>query len=126
MAIYSGQSTELVTGYDGFVAPPPVKFVERRRFARIRCKNVKACIKLGEGLQAVVDVLNISRGGVCFTSREKYSVGAIVSIATHYIAGGFNIFQDAQIVRFRLPESSPETAPIEYAIEFFTDQRPAK
>ena len=52
---------------------------------------MKAYIKT-EGPGVVVDLVNISRGGVCFTSVADFRLGTKVLIATHYIEGGHNIF----------------------------------
>jgi hypothetical protein len=94
---YSGNSLELVTGH------PPVHVklpypANHRRYPRIPCANVKACVKAGEASRVIVEVVNISRGGVCFLSSEQFSPGTVLSIATHYVEGGQNIFQLCQIL----------------------------
>jgi hypothetical protein len=63
-----------------------------------------------------VNLINISRGGVCFSSHAEFHPGISVSIATHYIEGGNNIFQDGRIVRVQRAPSA--MSPGEYAIEF--------
>lgn len=94
----------------------PMGAGNRRRHPRIPCRNVKACIKTEQGSSVVVNLVNMSRGGVCFTSVAEFRLGTKVSIATHYIEGGHNIFQPGRIVRVQ----SKLTAifPGEYAIEF--------
>jgi hypothetical protein len=113
---YSGYEPHLLRICpDVYSLKPPVRTVDQRRYPRIPCRNVKAYIKT-EGPGVVVNLVNISRGGVCFTSVAEFRLGAKVSIATHYIEGGHNIFQAGRIVRVQ----SKATAffPGEYAIEF--------
>jgi hypothetical protein len=119
----SGEST--YSGYEPHFVPicpevyslkPLVRTVNERRYPRIPCRNVKACIKTEQGSSVVVSLANMSRGGVCFTSVEPFSKGTPVSIATHYIEGGHNIFQDGRIVRVQSKGSV--NFPGEYAVEF--------
>jgi hypothetical protein len=98
-----------------------MKPAKARDDRRIPCRNVKALIKTGAGAGAVVDVVNISRGGVCFTSVEKFRLGTSVSIATHYIEGGHNIYQNGRIIRVEREASA--MLPGEYAIEFLPERR---
>lgn len=114
---YSGYVPNLVPiGHEVYYLQPPVRIVNERRHPRIPCRNVRACIKTQQGSSIVVDLLDISRGGVCFTSAEGFHLGASVSIATHYIEGGHNIYQDGRIIRVaRTPSPSMPGA---YAIEF--------
>jgi hypothetical protein len=118
------------SGYDPNFVPicpevyllrPPVRTVNERRYPRMRCANVKACIKTAQGTSVVVDMVDVSRGGVCFTSVETFSKGTLVSIATHYIEGGHNIFQDGRIVRVQ--SKSTALFPGKYAIEFLNTRR---
>ena len=70
------------SGYDPNFVPicpevyhlrPPVRTINERRYPRMRCANVKACIKTAQGTSVVVDMVDVSRGGVCFTSVETFS-----------------------------------------------------
>jgi hypothetical protein len=81
---------------------------------------VRACIKTEAHAGVIVDLINISRGGVCFTSNAKFYPRTPVSIATHYIEGGHKIFQDGRIVRMQRKPCS--VLPGEYAIEFLTNR----
>jgi hypothetical protein len=87
---------------------------KKRRFLRIPCKSIFACIR-AESEHIVVEVVNISRAGVGFRSFRHFRAGAEVSIATHYIEGGQNIFQTGRIVRSHLPSG---TTCVEYGVEF--------
>lgn len=114
---YSGYEPNLVpTCHEVYLFEPTVRTVDERKHPRIPCRNVRACIKTEANPDVVVDVINVSRGGVCFSSYAEFHPGIPVSIATHYIVGGQNIFQNGRIVRMQRSPSA--TAPGEYAIEF--------
>ena len=76
-----------------------MRTVNQRRYLRIPCRNVQGCIETKQGASVIVRLLNISRGGVAFTSSAEFYTGTPVSIATHYIEGGQNIFTDGRIIR---------------------------
>jgi hypothetical protein len=101
-----------VSGHDD----PAVKPVNRRRQPRVPCRKVRAYVITDDVPGVVVDVVDVSRGGLCFVSFEQFLPQTAVSIATHYIEGGQNIFQDGLIVRARPRRSG--TMPTEYAVEF--------
>ncbi len=119
--IYSGHEPALVTGNEVYLMTPPVRTVDKRRHPRIPCKSVRACIKTEQGASIIVDVVSIGRGGVRFTSFEKFSLGTPISIAIYYVEGGQNIFQDGRIIRVQRRASG--TRPNEYAIEFSVRKR---
>lgn len=110
---YSGLDSELVTGYESYNVRPAV---EKRAYPMIPCRNVKACIKTKQGERVVVDLVKISRGGVCFISFATLTIGTLVSIATHYVEGGENIYQEGRINRAW--HKHTEMLPSEYVIEF--------
>jgi PilZ domain len=117
LAGYAGYEPDLVPiCHELYYLKPTKRTVNERRHPRIPCRNVKACIKTEQGSSVVVDVVNISRGGLCFTSVMEFHPGTQVSIATHYIEGGHNIFQDGRIVRVHSKGST--TVPGEYGVEF--------
>jgi hypothetical protein len=114
---YSGYEPNLVpTCHEVYFMRPTVRTVNERRHPRIPCRNVKACIKTEQGSTVVVNLVNMSRGGLYFTSAMDFRPGTLVSIATHFIEGGHNIFQNVRIVRVQSKGSS--TLPGEYAVEF--------
>jgi hypothetical protein len=114
---YSGQAPGLVTGHDHFHVNSPVRtiFVERRRHPRIPCRDVRANVRTKEAASVIVDVPNISRNGACIRSFEQFCPETAVSIATHYIEGGQNIFQNGRIV---WAQSRASDLPAEYGVEF--------
>ena len=116
-SLCSAREPGLITGHESYSITPPV----RNEYPSIPCRNVRACIKTAQGSSVIVDLINISRGGVSFTSPAEFSAGTLVSIATHYLEGGHNIYQDGQIIRVQREDSS--TQPGEYAIEFLLKPR---
>lgn len=110
----------IATCHEVYLLNPAVRTVDERRHPRIPCRNVHACIKTEANPGVVVDVINVSRGGVCFSSYAEFYAGTVVSIATHYLKDGQNIFQNGRIVRMQRSPST--TAPGEYAAEFSPDR----
>jgi len=116
-SLYSGHEPNLVPiCHEVYYLKPTGRTVNERRHPRIPCRNVKACIQTEQGSSVVVNLVNLSRGGLCFTSVIEFCPGAQVSIATHFMEGGHNIFQDGRIVRVHSRGSA--TLPGEYAVEF--------
>lgn len=87
---------------------------ERRKHRRIASRNGKAAI-LCSGKQQIVEMLNVSRGGLYIRTNARYAVGIFVQVAVHYVEGANNIFQPARIARVNLAPTS--TLPGEYGIE---------
>jgi hypothetical protein len=114
---YSGFEPDLIaTCHDVYLVKPEVRTKDERRHSRIPARQAQACIRTEDGKSVVVNLLNISRGGACFTSFANFQQGTAVSIATHYIEGGQNIFQMGRIVRVQ--HRAVGTFPGEYAVEF--------
>jgi hypothetical protein len=114
---YSGfEPTLMHSAHDAYQITPTIRAVNERHYPRISCRNVKAGIKTAQGSIIIVDLLNISRGGLCFTSLSDFLSRTLVSIATHYIEGGHNIFQDGTIIRVQRRGSA--TILGEYAVEY--------
>jgi hypothetical protein len=79
-------------------AEPPARPANRRRHVRtmIRCQ---ACIRSFEYGDDVVNCEDMSRGGIRFTSRNKYVAGIEIRLAVPYSPGSQGIFVSGQIVR---------------------------
>jgi hypothetical protein len=112
----SGQTRELAPGHPDLRVNPQIPAVNRRKRPRVPCRKTRAYIIANEVPGVVVEVVDISRGGLCFMSFEQFRLHTAVSVATHYMEGGQNIFQDGLIIRVRHKE--PGTLPTEYAVEF--------
>ncbi len=124
---YSGDEPEgFVTDHDPCQTSPPAAMpntikVNLRRHLRVFCRSARACIRT-ESESVIANLTNISRSGLCFRTSEKFNSGATISIATHYIEGGENIFQSARIVRVR---HSPSGNFADYGVEFCVSQKAA-
>lgn len=86
---------------------------EKRKHARINMRTV-ACIGPPGPRADVVEVINISRGGVCFHSKKNYPEDAWVQVAVPYTEGAANIFVAGRIVRTRRINEKL----IEYGVEY--------
>lgn len=79
--------------------PPPTRPANRRRDVRAKV-SLKACIRFS-GSEEVVDCEDMSRGGLCFTSRQNYPEKAMIEVAAPYSPGSQSIFVSAQIMHVR-------------------------
>ncbi len=75
----------------------PVPRPNRRFHPRVKVA-LKACI-LHDGEQDVVEVLNVSRGGILIRSKRQYPVDCWIQMAMPYTDNGANIFVPARIAR---------------------------
>jgi hypothetical protein len=112
----SGQAREPANDRKNAGTEPQLSGVNRRKQPRVPCRKTRAYVITDNVPGAVVEVVDISRGGLCFVSFDRFYPGTAVSIATHYMEGGQNIFQDGRIVRVRHKPSG--MSPSEYAVEF--------
>ncbi|HVZ18241.1 MAG TPA: PilZ domain-containing protein, partial [Terriglobales bacterium] len=80
--------------------------VNDRKYQRISMRNTKACIRRPGYADDVVDVLDLSRGGVHFFSQVDYVKGTMVDVAVPYTNGGANVFVPAEIVRIQCRPTS--------------------
>lgn len=114
-SVYSGSaSADIITGASGFDVKPSANMVDKRRHPRIPCRGVKACIKTDHTAD-VVDVVNMSRAGLCFQSAEQFVPGTPAAVAIHYVEGGQNIFQNGRIIWAK--HRSPDL-PAQHGVEF--------
>jgi hypothetical protein len=114
---YSGYEPDLLTtSHEMYHLTPALHTRNERRHARIPARKAQACIRMESGESFIVSMLDISRGGACFTSAIDFHPGTSLFIATHYIEGGQNIFQLCRIVRVQ--HKPMGDLPGEYAVEF--------
>jgi len=100
---------ELLTGADAYAqgnetGVPRVKrsaSINDRKHQRISMRNTKACIRRSGYSDDVVDVLDLSRGGVHFISFVDYYKGTMVEVAVPYTNGGANVFVPAEVARIQ-------------------------
>jgi hypothetical protein len=70
-----------------------------RRYNRVSC-NLRACIRYpNHDEEEALEVKDVSRGGVCFTTHRYLAPGTKFAIAIPYSPGMANIFVPAEIVR---------------------------
>ena len=94
----------------GIAWPPPAAPLEpapaprtkdERRHNRIRC-TLQACIRYKQNYEEeILEVNNVSRGGICFTTRKYLAPGTKIEIAIPFSPGMANIFVPAEIVRIK-------------------------
>jgi hypothetical protein len=83
-----------------------------RQHKRLSLK-FKAAIRIGDE-EDIVDVVDLSKGGMRFTSHKFYKVGMLVEFAVPYTAHNTNIFVAGKILRVH---QRPTSFPGEYAME---------
>lgn len=87
-------------------APPPEpapapRTRNERQHTRINCR-FQACIRyLPHNEEDTLEVNDISRGGICFTTHKHLAPGTQFEIAIPYSAGNANVFVPAEIVRLK-------------------------
>jgi len=69
----------------------------RRKHTRSRMK-ANACVSQPGTSEDMVQVVDFSRGGICFRSARQYRPGAWVQVAVPYTSGTANIFLPGRIV----------------------------
>ena len=77
----------------------------KRQEMRLRM-NMAACIRFRGVDQEVLQPEDVSRGGLCFTSRHVYIEGCRIEVAVPYTPGGVNIFSEYRILAAQKPERS--------------------
>ncbi len=96
---------------------PGGKKHDKRKYARISMKTT-ACVGPAGPHADIVDVVNVSRGGICFHSSRIYSQDCWVQVAAPYTPGAANIFVAGRIVRSRKMNNGLT----EYGVEYVKSQ----
>lgn len=86
----------------------------RRRHVRTRVRFT-ACVRMNQTGDDVVECDNVSKGGLCFRSRKRYSEGAAIEVAVPYSPGQPAIFVPAQIRRV---EELPTPGVFRYGVAY--------
>lgn len=111
---------ELVTGADAYQQTGALVNRQRtandRRHKRLQVRNAKACLKRVGFKDDVVDVLDLSRGGIRFLSLVDYQPDSRVEVAAPYTEGGANVFISARVVRVK--SRATVDIPGEFALEY--------
>ncbi len=90
---------------------------EKRKHGRNNMKTV-ACVGPVGPRADIVEVMNISRGGMCFRSSRTYREDSWIQVAVPYTEGAANIFVAGRIVRSRRINN----ASTEYGVEYVKSQ----
>jgi hypothetical protein len=90
---------------------------DKRKYGRINMKTVACVGPLGPHAD-IVDVVNISRGGICFRSSQTYHEDSWVQVAVPYTQGAANIFVAGCVVRSRKISNDLT----EYGVEYVKSQ----
>ncbi|HEY6937310.1 MAG TPA: PilZ domain-containing protein [Terriglobales bacterium] len=95
------ERSERATSPTPTVAPlkPAPSPAEKRQHRRIGVSKIIACIPPPDGFgpDNVVQVLDMSKGGIRFRSERRYVVGQFVQVAVPYTPGAANIFVQGRI-----------------------------
>ena len=95
-------------------APPPAEAKNRRRFARTNLRK-QGCVRQPGSDPDIVQVLDMSRGGVRFESKKPYRKFSWVEIAVPYIGGGAaEVFVPGRITRIIEGKGGKREYGIEY------------
>lgn len=97
---------DLLTGADAFhqtfeARPVRSTSINDRRHQRVSMRNTKACIRRPGYVDDVVDVIDLSRGGVHFLSFTDYYRNTVVEVAVPYTEGAGNVYVPAEVVRIQ-------------------------
>jgi hypothetical protein len=93
--------------------PAPVK--NRRKHARVNV-NFNACVRNPGSEDAIALCENVSRGGLCFKSSQRYYETARIEVAAPYSPGSHCILVPAQIVYVK---ELPEEGMFRYGVQYF-------
>jgi PilZ domain len=87
----------------------------RRKNVRVALKKITACIRQAGLGEEIIQVDDLSRGGLRFRSPKTYYEGSRVEVAVPYEPRGANIFVLARIIRFRdLPQADVKEYGVAY------------
>jgi hypothetical protein len=105
--LWSQTPDELLAGQSGAKSnttpESPAALVDRvrnqRKHVRVQVKKMKACIRHPGFEEEIVEVKDLSRGGLSFISPKRYIEGSRIEVAVPYSEGKANIFVAARINR---------------------------
>ncbi len=82
--------------------------------------SMTACVRQPGLGEEVIQVENLSRGGLCFLSAKEYLEGSRIEVAVPYSQGTANIFVPARIVRV---ETLPGQEVKKYGVQYMRARR---
>jgi len=75
----------------------------KRKHVRVQVNKMKACIRHPGFGEEIVEVKDLSRGGLSFVSSKSYIEGSKIEVAVPFSEGKSNIFVSARINRSQQP-----------------------
>jgi len=75
----------------------PAQIHDRQATPRFRTR-LTACVRAAGSHQELAVCENMSRGGLCFRTRRRYSENDILEVAVPYTKGAANIFVPARVI----------------------------
>jgi hypothetical protein len=78
------------------VGPPPLA-KDKRRHRRV-AEAIPVCVRQAGRHDDVETTVDISHGGLCFTSSRHYPSGSYIQVAVPYLPRAVNVFVDARVV----------------------------
>ena len=91
----------------------PSKPSDKRKHPRISMRTL-GCVGPAGPNADVVDVINVSRGGVCFRSSRTYLLDSWIQIAVPYTPGAANIFVAGRIAHSRRVDNTSKEYGVAY------------
>jgi len=80
----------------------PAKGRNARKHSRVQMKMTACVHEPGYGTEEIVQVENVSRGGLSFLSPNGYGLNSLIEVAAPYMKGGDNVFSFARVKRIEL------------------------
>jgi PilZ domain len=99
-------------------AAEPAKSRNARKHSRVQMKMTACVHEPGYGTEEIVQVENISRGGLSFLSSSGYSLNSMIEVAAPYMKGGDNVFSFARVKRI---EVLPDKKLKRYGVSYVKD-----
>jgi hypothetical protein len=96
---------------------PPVNQRKHRRVAA----EIPICIRQAGSADDVATTLDISRGGLCFTSSRQYRSGSYIQVAVPYSPTALNVFVDACVIHC---SKVPEQKLYRHGIKYLAENQP--
>ena len=102
------------------LSSPPL--ASNRRRQRRLAADVPVCIRRSGDSDDLATTVDISHGGVCFASRQRYQTGDYIQVAVPYSATAANVFVDARIAH---GSQGPSADVYHYGIRYLAENEPA-
>ncbi len=107
----------------GQTLPPVPQRVEDERVDPRVDLSLTGCIQTNQYGEDIVLTENVSEGGVCFRSRNRYAGGTLVGAAIPYLQGRANVFVQARITWSKYRSAEGLTA---YGLSYIHARRRAR